>query len=46
VLHISTSLRLFQLFFFIQWPIVGNISKVRLYIAVEDQVSIANRVMV
>ena len=46
VLHIGTAPRLFQLFSFIQWPIVGHISQVRLHIAVEDQVSIANRVMV
>ena len=34
-----------SLFSFIQWPIVGHISQVHLYITVEDQVGVAHRVM-
>ena len=45
VLHIGTTPRLFKLFSFIQWPIVGHVSQVHLYIAVEDQIGIAHRVM-
>lgn len=46
VLHIGTTPRLFKLFSFIQRPIVGHVSQVRLYIAVEDQIGVANRIMV
>ena len=45
VLHIGTAPRLFKLFSFIQWPIVGHILQIRLYITIEDQVGIAHRVM-
>lgn len=45
VLHISTVPRLFYLFSFIQWPIVGHVSQIRLHIAVEEQISVAHQVM-
>ena len=45
MLHIGTTSRLFKLFSFIQWPIVGHISQIRFYIAVEDQIGVAHRVM-
>ncbi len=46
VLHIGTAPRLFKLFSFIQWPIVGHISQIRHHIAAEDQVSVARWIVV
>ena len=30
---------------FVQWPIVGHISQIRLYITIENRVGVAHRVM-
>ena len=45
VLHKGTIPRIFKLFSFIQWPIVGHISQILLYITIENQVGVAHRVM-